>query len=308
MLSFKQFKDIEIITEDDAPYEYGLPILSEEIHHAIKEILDSSATPVDNKLAMIAKEARRLIKEGRPTGFENDKPLKGSSRAVFFPTDHKLIELDGQRIHVPTAVKIAFPGQLDKHTGHNMLLGEMQNYNESTTDHAVIRPIHGHTNIRVAGQGPKFETNPDGVTAPILSTHPDMHYLEMGRADKFNAKDLREYTKHPDFKKGVSHQEIKKAMEYHHAIANGQHLSYYQDRDSELHEKISEHPHVMNMLNAMHNMGMHPADLTPRNMGIWTHPLTGTRHPVMIDYGFSTELGKMYQKARMALYKRPSYY
>lgn len=307
MLTFKQFKDIEIIIDEDVPYEFGLPILSEEIHHIIKDILDSSATPVDGKLSMITREARKLIANGQSTGFENDKPLKGSSRAVFFPTDHKPIELDGQRIHVPTAVKIAFPGQLDKYTGHHQLLGEMQNYNESTTDYAVIRPIHGHTNIHVPGNHPKFETNPDGVTAPILSTHPDHHYLEMGRADKFNAKDLREYTKHPDFKKGLSHQEIKKAMEYHHDMANGQQMSYYQDRDSELHEHISDHPHTTNMLNAMHDMGMHPADLTPRNMGIWTHPLTGVRHPVMIDYGFSTEIGKLYHKARMAI-PRKTYY
>ncbi len=307
MLSFKQFKDIEIVIDEDSVYEYGTPILSEEIHHRIKDILDSSAMSVDGKLSAITREARKLIAEGKSTGFENDKPLKGSSRAVFFPTDHKPIELDGQRVMVPTAVKIAFPGQLDRYTGHHSLLGEEQNRMEEHTDHAVIRPIHGHANIRVPGIEGRFETNPNGVTVPVLSSHPDSHYLEMGRASNYNAKDLREYTKHPDFKKGISHQEIKNALEYHHAISNGRSLSYYQDRDKDHHEKISDHPHVENMLNAMHDIGIHPADLTPRNMGIWTHPLTGTKHPVMIDYGFSTELGKLYQKARMAMPRKPRY-
>ncbi len=300
MQSFKKFREIEVVIVEDVEYEFNTPILSEAVHERIQSILDSGAQPVDNKLALITKQVRSLIAEGRDTGLENDKPKKGSSRAVFFPSEHKEIELDGQRVHIPTAVKIAFPGQLDKYRPGKQLLGEMQNTIEDTDDYAVIRQIHGHSNIRVSGDVPKFETYHAGVTIPLLNSHQDGHYLEMARAEKYNAKDLRNYTKHPDFKKGVSHEELTAVLQHHHSMAHGG-WGYGNQTKNNI---LQEHPHVDNMIRAMNDMGMHPADLHRGNMGIWEHPLTKVRHPVIIDYGFSNEVAKEYQAGRQAMYEK----
>lgn len=291
MKTFKQFKDIEIVINEDVEYDLPYTVLSEEVHEKIKSILDNDTRPASTKLTDVTRTVRKLIASGEDTGLEDSKPKKGSSRAVFFPTEHKRIILDGKEAYVPTAVKIAFPGQLDKHTGHHMLLGEMQNQLEADgyvqNHHAVIRHLDGNN----------YETNPHGVLMPVFSNHPEHHYLEMGRAEKHNSPDFRTFTKNKQFPKGIKYSDMQAVLRGEYDDAFSRNDSFRMSKISN-HDEVLEHPHTQNMLDAMYSMKLHPADFVGGNIGIWTHPHTGVKHPVVVDYGFDSKIGELYYKAR----------
>lgn len=269
-------------------------LINEEFHPQIQEIMDNDNIPAANKLNMVTAKARNLIKAGVDTGMESDKPKKGSSRAVFFPKAHKVINVDGKDTSSPTAVKIAFAGTLDKHHKESSLLGEDQNSKES--DHH----INGHYGILSYDHGNKYTSNSHesgGVLAPVFSTHPEYHHLEMGRVTPALAKDIVEATRTKEFPKGLKHEEIQAAMTHSHEQAHGQNRS--SAAHDEQMEKIKEHPWVEHAISMMHDSGMHPGDLNKRNMGIYHHPVTGKKHLAIIDYGFSNEIAKKYHKASM---------
>jgi hypothetical protein len=290
-MNFNQFKNIASQTtlDEDLIYQSDMTILSEAIHAELQDILDREHG-ASTKLNEVARRARHLIASGQDTGFADDKPKKGSSRAVFFPKEPKKIILDGKETYLPTAVKIAFPGKLDKYTGDSMLLGEHQNQLEA--DHHIQR----HYGMLIPVGHNQYETNPNGVLAPVMESHPDHHYLEMGHCSAYNAKDLREHTKDARFKKGISHAELQEHMLSEYRSAHGE--SHYGSG----HPDLIHSDHANNMIDAMHSMGLHPGDLSPRNMGIWTHPHTGHKHPVILDYGFSTDIANLYSRARRKMY------
>jgi len=272
-------------------------ILSEKVHKEIQDIMDNVDIPVSRKLSAVSTKTKSLIKSGQDTGLESDKPKKGSSRAVFFPKEHKDITVDGVKTKTPTAVKIAFPGVLDKHHGEDTTLGEDQNEKES--DHH-INNTYGV--LRHDAHKNEYHSNEHGVLAPVFETHSENHHLEMGRVDKFNTKDFAASTKTKDFPKGLKLDEVTTAMTHHHSQAHGQGPRLNGHTEEHL-EKVSDHPWVSNAISMMNDSGMHPGDVSPRNMGIYKHPVTGEKHPVMIDYGFSNEIGKKYHKARMNMCK-----
>jgi hypothetical protein len=283
-------------------------VIVEEFHPLIKEVMDSEKISPQNKLSMVTKKARELIKSGVDTGMESDKPKKGSSRAVFFSKDKKEITLDGQKTHTPTAVKIAFAGTLDKHHGEDSLLGEDQNSKESDgfiNHHYGI--LHNDDDNRGNYLSSRHESG--GVLAPVFETHPENHYLEMGRVTPASTKDVEEATKTKDFPKGLKHDEIKDAMTHEHNSAHGTGLINYGDtKNEENMERIKSHPWVEHAIDMMHNSGMHPGDLNKRNMGIYHHPITGKKHLAIIDYGFSDDIAKKYTKARRNSYLKSNRY
>lgn len=284
-----------------AAYEnmYGKSImLSEAIHKEIQSILDSDSIDPKQKLSHVSRKAKTLIASGESTGFESDKPKKGSSRAVFFPKDPKEITVDGVKTKTPTAVKIAFPGVLDAHHGESTTMGEDQNALES--DHYIN---NSYGVLRHNSHTGEYHSNEHGVLAPVFDTHPEHHHLEMGRVDKFNAKDMASATKTKEFPKGLKLDEVTTTMKYHHDQAHGQ-RPYLNGYSEEHMEKVADHPWVSNAISMMHDSGMHPGDVSPRNMGIYTHPVTGEKHPVMIDYGFSNDIAKKYSTARMNMIKK----
>lgn len=274
-------------------------ILTERVHEQIQDIMDSDKIPSKNKLSAVSKKAKELIKGGTDTGLESDKPKKGSSRAVFFPKDHKEIDCDGIKTKTPTAVKIAFAGQLDKHHGEDTTLGEDQNKMESdhyiNNHYGILKPEPRKLGIHSHYVSSKHESG--GVLAPIFSTHEDHHHLEMGRVTPANTKDIAEATQHKDYPKGLKHDEIYDAMGHEHASAHGQHFS--SKHSNEHLEHIKEHPWVEHAISMMHDSGMHPGDLAKRNVGIYHHPVTGKKHLAIIDYGFSADIAKKYTKARI---------
>jgi hypothetical protein len=280
----------ESITEAYETMYAGNQILNEELHPEIQKIMDSDTIAPKEKLSQVTKKVKSLIGADQDTGLEGDKPKKGSSRAVFFPKDEKKLKIDGVETSSPTAVKIAYPGWADKKLRHPQLLGEMQNEAEGNSfinnNYGVFRHDH-HTG--------EYHTNENPVLAPVFGIHPENHHLEMGRVERFNAKDMAAATKTKEFPKGLKLSDVSDAMKYHHEMAHGK------GRHNPEMEKISDHPYVANMIDMMHNSGMHPGDIVPHNMGIYRHPVTKEGHPVIHDWGLTNELGKLYAQARKTL-------
>lgn len=273
--------------------------LDEGLHQAIVNVLNSETIPASRKNTEIARNVRNLIKAGEDTGLEDAKPKKGSSRAVYFPSEHKKVTIDGIETHMPTAMKVAFPGILDKHHGETTLLGEDQNEVESDGyarhSYGILRKHSDNT----------FSTNHEGVFAPVVDAHSDYesdkhHWVEFGKISSPKAAEFKELTKTEDFPKGISHKEFYSAVNDDYARANGGH--WHSDFSDDHIEKLRDHPFVDRVLNATYNTGMHPADLHLGNMGVWEHPVTKEKHLVISDYGYRTDIAKKYGKARRKLY------
>lgn len=293
-------------------------IISEELHTNLQTILDTDEDPEKRekriqqnpyntiatdphalKLNRFVKEAKRLLKNGEETGLESDKPKKGSSRAVFFPKEGKKVSIDGKPTQIPTAVKIGFPGLFDrfKKTDED-LLGHMQNRVEGDN---FIKNTYGMLSENHHGE---FTTNPNGVLAPVLSSHPDSHYLEMGKISPMKKTDFQKLTVTESHPKGIKFDDMYNTLNKEYHDAHGQRYSVPSYHTDEFHEHIMDHPFVRNLHEMMLNTDMHPGDIRPANMGIWRHPHTGKQHPVISDYGYSTEIANEYNNRRKRMFNR----
>ncbi|HET8686093.1 MAG TPA: hypothetical protein VFM18_05435, partial [Methanosarcina sp.] len=131
MIDTNKISQILDSMEYPEPYE---DIISESLHPEINKTL-SSESPIEHKFNILTKTIRGIVKKNEDTGLEKNTPAKGSSRAVFFPKENKKITIEGKEASVPSVVKVAFKGPLDRFTGHHALLGEEQNMLES--DHWI---------------------------------------------------------------------------------------------------------------------------------------------------------------------------
>ena len=289
-------KFIDILKESNYVIDLSATKLLEDLHPELKQVLDDDSYPAKSKISAFTKKTRKMISNGEDTGLENDKPKKGSSRAVWFPKQEKEITLDGQKTKLHTAVKVAFPGTLDKYTGDDRLLGEHQNENESSYFHqkhyAVLTPSDNHDG--------SLETNEHGVLAPVLDHHEDGHWLEMAKADKFDAKRFREATKTEDMPKGMTFKDFSDVLLDEHELSKGNDKYRTKHMSEEHYEKVLDHPFTRSVMDFCNDTQTHPADIghVSRNMGIFRHPVTGKDHPVILDYGFNHDTAKMYNKAR----------
>lgn len=290
----KSLKDILSKIEDEINDEEIVEVESLQeanVHPELQRILDDDVNNKWNqKLTRISKKLRDLTSRGESTGIQDDKPKKGSSRAVFFPNHPKQVEVDGQVVPAQTAVKIAFKGWADPHTESDRLLGEHQNEIES--DHYLHKQ---YSVLSPQGEG-KFKTNEHGVLPPLYDSHPDDHWLEHGFARNMTKKDFKEATKDKSNPKGLDFDMVQKHLENEHALAHGMRAPH--KIDDETNDRISEHPMVDNLKNAILDGGLHPGDNRLQNWGMWKHPVTGKEHPVLRDFGFSNEIAKLYSKAR----------
>lgn len=244
------------------------------------------------------KISRALIKNGEDTGLQDATPKKGSSRAVFFPRDPKPVKIDGQDTHVHTAVKIAFPGRLDRYTGENELLGDKQNRVES--DHWIN---HNYGVLQHNDDGSYSTNDHTGILAPHFGHHEDYHHLETGKVENLTAKDFKEATRTPEFPSGISHQEFHDAVMQNWYDAHGRQYFYSRTKPERL-EKLYNHPMVEATTDFVHNTETMPHDFHKANMGIWTHPITGKKHAVIRDYGYTKDIAKSYETARKNQFSR----
>ena len=290
MIKFKQL--LEQLNNSEFSFE---TILTEEIHPEIHSIMNSEM-PVRHKLNAVTKKVRELANQGIDSGIEDGKPKKGSSRAVLFSSQPEMVKIDGVEHPLHTATKIAFPGNLDKYTGHHSLLGEEQNRVENDWR------IQNHYAILSPHEDGGFQTNVHGVVFPILDKHEDSHWLKTIKMDKFSVKDLPNHTKNEEFPKGISLKDFQDTLNYHYENANGR--ARYSQEDHDKFAKLSEHPYVDSAISMMFDSGMHPGDLQSRNWKTFVHPATGKRIPCIIDYGYTKQIGDLYNKARKKKYSR----
>jgi hypothetical protein len=274
-------------------------IITEEMHQELKSILDEPesdrySTAVNGhqkKLNRFVKKFKELTTNNIDTGLEDGKPKKGSSRAVFFPKEPKQIHIDGKPTSQHTAVKVAFPGNLDQYTGDAKLLGEHQNNIESAW---YTRNVHSM--LREVGSG-HYTYNENGITAPVFDSHPDNHWLEMAKSDKLTKAKFKSLTKCDTHPKGLDFDEFTSALREDHSLAHGQRRAS-SGLSGEESDHIRQHPLYESTQEFMYNTGNHPGELRLQNYGIWKHPITGKEHPVVRDYGFSNDIAKLYSQAQ----------
>lgn len=277
--------------------------LSEELHKQLQSILDTPESEHNTnrelydstaqKFSKFSKQVRSLIKNGEDTGLTGDKPKRGSSRAVFFPSENKQTTIDGQLAPLKTVLKIAYPGEYDKFKERDeLLMGEYQNRFESDN---FTRNNHGM--LSEDGKG-GYHTNEHGVLAPVVSNHPDHHYLEMGHVTPLKKSDFPRLTVTDSHPEGIKFSDMFNAINKEYYDAHGEKTFLPAHHTDTFHEHIMQHPFVRNLSNMMNNTGFHPGDIRLPNMGIWTHPITGKQHPVISDYGFSDDIAKQYRIRR----------
>jgi hypothetical protein len=267
--------------------------LDEAIHQEIKDIMDDNTYSHKSKLSRVTAKLRDFSSKGIDSGIENSTPKKGSSRAVFFPKEEHEIQLDGKPAKMKTAVKIAFKGTLDAHTGSHMLLGEHQNEFESShyinSNYGIISKNHdGH-----------YETNKHGVLAPVVDTHEDHHHITMGHARNMSKLDFKNATKTESHPKGLDFDKFHAHLmhDYHQAHGTRNYSSNLTNEEHEEHEHIASHPLTDKVKDFVYSTDQHPADLVKGNWGMWKHPHTGVEHPVIRDFGYSHEVSKLYNTA-----------
>jgi hypothetical protein len=276
---------------------FGMVITEAEIHPDIMAAASRDGHK-NYRFDHVTKTMRSLVKKGLPTGFSDDKPKKGSSRAVFFPEDDHKVKIDGQEHAVPHVVKMAFSGQLDKHLPlDHPLLGQMQNEHEadSSFHHSVLKRV---------GEN-EYHTNDEGFLPPHFGNHDDHHWLHVGKIEPINSKDFREATKTADFPKGITHKQFFSAVNHEWQASNGK--THWSPKDKD-HDKLIEHPLVNRAINFSLDTDTNPEDFASRNMGFWHNPATGKKHIVAADAGFSRGVAKAYHQARVnASMKRSGY-
>lgn len=274
-----------------ALYESSIDsIITEELHPEIKQILTSNDIQPEHRFTILTRKIRELIKSGQDTGLTDDRPKKGSSRAVMFMSEpHKAI-VDGKEAEIPHVLKIAFHGSLDRYRDPDtQLLGDLQNHHEIDNRHHSMLVEVGHN---------RYETNHDGFLPPILDFHDFGNWMSVGKISPIGAGQFRELTKTTDFKRGISDREFRTALSHHVAIAHGKNLPSWQyEIPKEKAEDLLAHPLVTKALNFCVDSGTNPEDFQKRNLGIWKHPITGESHIVASDAGFSNNVMTAYMKA-----------
>ena len=264
-------------------------IITEEIHPLIQQTLNAGYNK-HHRYNLITRTVRNLASSGIDTGLTDDKPKKGSSRAVMFVKDTIKAKIDGVDAEIPHVLKIAFRGNLDKYSNHDNLLGELQNKHEINSRH--------HAMIYQTGLD-EYATNPNGFLPPILDFHEDGHWMSVGKVSPVKSPEFRELTKTEGFKKGISPEEFRVGLLHHVYQAHGKRTPGWMlgNVSSERASQLISHPLVQKAVNFCLDTDTSPHDFGNRNLGIWEHPVTKERHIVASDAGYSDDVMKAYQKA-----------
>lgn len=249
--------------------------LYEDLHHELINILNSDVD-INKKKNLFSNKATELIDKGIDIGLKNKRAKLGSSRAVYFPNSDKSIEIDGKNSKIKSVVKLAFKSKIDR-KNDNILLGQMQNVNEMNPH------IINKFSILTKDKKNKYYTNHEHpILAPLLDNHNRGDWVEMAHVDKMTESDFRKLTKNKDFPDGIEHSEWQNLMIDH---AYNENPKY---------NELEKHPFVKSSLELLKISHLEPNDLSIRNMGIFTHPVTKKKYPVISDYGLDEKVANEY--------------
>lgn len=271
-------------------------IVLEELHPELRTI---AASETGRKQDQIARKIKELTTRGEATGIEGNMP-KGSSRAYLKLSDPENVTIDGTPTTMKTGMKIAIRHMLDPHHDakkhEGLYLGAMQMKAENG-DYFI------NDHYRTLTQNPdgSYRTNEDtGILPPLISHDEQGHqWSHVGHVDDVTPKSFKELTKTPEFPNGVSHDAFMSAIKKDFYMNQGRYYPGDENTENYLTDLIKHHPVVQKFADFHSTTGNHPDDLAQiRNLGVWTHPVTGKQSIVARDTGFTPEVAKAYSDVR----------
>ena len=268
--------------------EFVLDTLMEELHQDLKSILSNENADKTNEFIETIKN---LHKNNIDTGV-SPRMKKGSSRAIFFPTENKKITLDGKSTALPTVIKLAYTNDNDMFNDSGKLLGQHQNQSES---HTLNRMRFGV----LKKEGNSYTTNPNGILSPVFETSKNHSWLEMARTKPLSNEQFTNLTKNSKYPEGITHKQLYDVVntEYKRQVENRE--SNLSGMSSNEYKHVLNHPLTKKVLNTAIGAKLHPSDLRLENFGEWEHPVTNEKSPVIIDYGYTDKIADLYADSRI---------
>lgn len=186
----------------------------------------------------------------------------GNGREYHKVKEHATIYIDHKAANVQTGMKLAYHGSLDK--TDEPKFGVEQNRNEANPNY---KPYH----ILQKDDSGNYHTNENGILLPTLDHHQDHHWIHTLHVEPLSNKTkLEDHTKTDEFPNGISSDDID------HAVMMGHNI------------KENDHPFIKQIHNLIKNTDISKNDISHSNIGIFTHPHTGKKYPVILDHGFTT--------------------
>lgn len=277
--------------------EFIQNIILENLHPELREIIHGEGKSSHKHKAVI-KKIKDLAARGEKTGIEGNMP-KGSARAYLPHQEPHEATVDGKKTSFKIGTKIAIKSNLDAHHDHQehggMSLGEMQNEVENG-DHFV----NSYYRILTKNDDGSYETNHEnGIFPPLVEhDHTGHQWSTIGHSRDIKAGEFRKLTKTKTHPQGISHDDFSRALIRDHDRNNGKHWTMRNEDEKHL-DHVEQHPLVQKFLDHQHNIAAPPHDYRQKkNLGIFEHP-DGTKHIVARDHGFSNDVSRAYQKARI---------
>ena len=279
-------------------------IIVENLHPALQGIVTSSVIPFGQKHKEIVNTVKRLTDKGESTGIEGNMP-KGSSRAYIKHADPIDTVIDNQPAKMRIGTKIAIRADLDRYHDakpHGGLrLGQLQNSAENDDSYTNSRYrilTHDH-------HTGKFSSNDEhGIFPPLIDhDHNTHHWATVGHIDNITETKFKKLTKTETHPNGISHNDFTNTLSRAYDRDNGNYWNRSPEREKHL-DHVETHPLVQKFLSHQMETATPPHDYEQiKNLGTFTHPVTGQEHIVARDHGFSHDVQKAYKDARQRKYR-----
>lgn len=197
------------------------------------------------------RRTNRLSSTLKPSGV-------GSSREYYKQTKPSSITIDGNKTSIETGIKVAYNGKFGTE------IGLKQNENET-------RNLSKHQIIRKDENG-DYHTNENGVILPTLDHDKNHKWVQVPHIEPLSGKTkLEDYTKTPEHPNGLTNDDIEKTF------VLGKH-------------HVDSHPFIQAVRKFADENNIAHADIHHENIGIFTHPVTGKKYPVLHDHGVTNGL------------------
>lgn len=276
-------------------HDFIASIIVESLHPELQSIVKAKADH-RNKLPMMALKIKDLTNRGEHTGIESNMP-KGSSRAYLAHSEKHPLEIDGHQTEMKTGMKVAIKSPLDRH--HNAAnfdgksLGHLQNEAEGG-DHWVNQ---SYRTLRHE-EGHKFSSNEAGIFPPLVDHDHEHHeWSHVGHVEDVSGIGFRKHTKCDTHPQGITHKDFCATLDRRWNQDKGKYWKRDDAHEAHL-DHVEQHPLVQSFLDHQGNTATPPHDYSQmKNMGVWTHPVTGTKHIVARDHGFSKDVMDAYHSA-----------
>lgn len=285
--------------------------LHPEIMAAVKDIknLGSKSQNIDSIVEY-------LHKKGIDPGFRTDIPRpEGSSRGALLlhENDTEKVNIDGQEVNMPSVIKYVKAAKLDAphmiRLKNTESLGTMQNrFENGELDYATGRESNDKYRVLSHDGKGNYTTNEFGLFPPLLDHDKKNHqWSQVGFAPRMTRQTFMELTKTPEFPNGISHSSLMDTISRAWHRDRG---SYYKGNSNEesLLDDTERHPLVQSLIRHQIETGTPPHDYSQlENWGMWEHPVTKKKHPVIVDHGFSEDVQRAYKEARRADHRGDEY-